>query len=133
MNRPLVLIVEDHALMRETLVNVLQIEGMDTLIADCGEQALVLLGVSTPDAVILDVELSGVLRGIDVLLAIRQNPRIASTFVVLHTSETGVAGMAEAKSADLVLIKPADLDQLLMLMRRFLSLTSARLDGIIPV
>jgi len=120
MNRPLVLIVEDHPLMRETLVNALQLEGMDTLIADGGDKALDLLCVSAPDLVILDVELPGALSGLDVLLAIRRNPRLASTVVVLHTSEPGVANMAEAKAADLVLVKPADLDQLLLLMQRLL-------------
>jgi CheY-like chemotaxis protein len=120
MNRSLVLIVEDHPLMRETLANALQLEGMDTLAADCGEKALDLLGVSAPDLVILDVELPGAFSGLDVLLAIRRNPRLASTGVVLHTSEPGVANLAEAKAADLVLLKPADLDQLLLLMRRLL-------------
>jgi DNA-binding response OmpR family regulator len=120
MNKSLVLIVEDHPLMRETLPNALQLEGMDTLTVDRGDQALVLLRVSSPDLVILDVELPGALSGLDVLLAIRREPRIASTVVVLHTSEPGVANMAEAEAADLVLLKPADLDQILMLMQRFL-------------
>lgn len=121
MNIPLVLIAEDHRLMRETLASALQLEGMDTLTVDSGEEALVLLRVNSPDLVLLDVELAGSMSGLDVLLAIRKDPRLASTVVVLHTSEPGVVRMAEARAADLVLVKPADLDQIRMLMQRLLN------------
>ncbi len=126
MNRPLVLIAEDHRLMRETLVSALQLEGMDTLAVERGEQALVMLGASSPDLVLLDVELAGSMSGFDVLLAIRQDARLASTAVVLHTSEPGVASMAEAEAADLVLLKPVDVEQLLILVERLLNRSGQR-------
>ena len=94
---------------------------MTTLTVDCGDQALVLLGASSPNLVLLDVELVGSMSGLDVLTAMRKDPRFASTPVVLHTSEPGVARMAEAKAADLVLVKPVDVDQLLVLLERLLN------------
>lgn len=120
MNKPLVLIVEDHPLMHETLAMTFQLEGMDTLMTDCGDEGLRLLHTSSPDLVVLDVELAGSMTGLDVLLANRKDPRLASTLVVLHTSEPGIATMAESRAADLVLLKPANLDQLLMLTQRLL-------------
>lgn len=120
MNKPLVLIVEDHALMRESLAMAFQLEGMDTLTTDCGDLGLRLLHTSSPDLVVLDVELAGSKTGLDVLLAIRKDPRFAATLVVLHTSEPGIATMAESRAADLVLLKPANLDQLLTLTQRLL-------------
>ena len=119
-NSPMVLIVEDHPMMRETLANMFRLEGMDTLVVDRGDQALVMLRTGSPDLVMLDVELAGEMSGLDVLLAIRSDPRYAATPVVLHTCEPAVANMPEAKTADLVLLKPADLDQLLRLTQRLI-------------
>jgi CheY-like chemotaxis protein len=124
MMAPLVLVVEDHQLLRETLVRLLQLEGIDTLAVDSGDQALALLRENSPNLVLLDMELPGAMSGMDVLYAIRNTPDLSSTLVVLHTAEPCAANLPEAQAADLVVLKPADSDQLLTLIHRLLSVTN---------
>jgi len=120
MSKSLVLIVDDHPVMRDTLVQVFRWEPVNTLTAENGVQALAMLREIAPNLIILDVEMPGGVSGIDVLKAVRRNPRLAETPVILHTSESGVANLPEADAADLVLLKPADPDHLIMMVERLL-------------
>jgi CheY-like chemotaxis protein len=103
-----------------TLVEILHWEDIDTVTAGTGKEALNLLREQCPDLVILDMELPGGMRGIDVLRCIRADPRLSTTPVVLHTAEPGVMSLIEAEAADLVLLKPVSPDDLLTLVQRLL-------------
>ena len=112
--------------MRETLAQVFRWEPVNTLMAESGVEALTMMRGIAPDLIILDVEMPGGMSGIDVLKAVRRNPRLAETPVILHTSEAGVTSLPEANAADLVLLKPADPDHLIMMAERLLAPRPAR-------
>jgi two-component system, OmpR family, phosphate regulon response regulator PhoB len=126
MTKSLVLIVEDHPDMLETLVKIYQLADFDTITAIDSKQTLFWLRKKAPDLVILDMELPGDLNGLDILRAIREDRKLSSTPVILHTAQPGVSNLPAAQAADLVLLKPVNPDDLIMLSHRLLNQAPAR-------
>lgn len=118
--KPIVLIVEDNPTMRKTLARVVEMEDMDVLTAARAHGVLKMVKEHNPDAIILDVDLGKGANGIDLLRAIKRHPKYASTPVILHTSESGISTVQESQLADLTIIKPADPDELVVLIKRVL-------------
>lgn len=119
-DRPLVMVVEDHRDMQEMLVDLFQLAHIDALGAGRGDEALALMHDTPPDVVILDIDLPGDMNGLDVLRAIREDEALAATRVVMLTAQNVAARTPDTEAADLVLLKPADPDHLLRLVRRLL-------------
>jgi CheY-like chemotaxis protein len=118
MTQPTVLIVEDNQSLRQSLMMIFEMEGIHTLAAEDGHDAVAVLRKCSPTVVLLDMQLPGSVSGLDLLAAIRRNPRLAATRVVLHTAESHASSLPEAETADLVVVKPADIDDLLTMIRR---------------
>ena len=78
----LVLVVEDETGIADILVAYLQRDGLRTLHADDGQQALRLFRQARPDIVLLDIHLPG-MDGVDVLKNIRSD---SSTPVIMITA-----------------------------------------------
>ena len=107
MQRPLILVVEDHREIADVLQAYLRREGMDCLWAEDGEQALRLHQLNKPDLVILDAMLP-LLSGPQVLAEIR---RRGDTPVMMATAvgddvENDYGG-ATAAGLSAVLFDPA--------------------------
>jgi PleD family two-component response regulator len=81
------------------------------------KEALDRLAVSAPDLVLLDIRLGVEISGEDILYQIRSNPRFDNTRVVVTTAYPRLAEPI-TELADLVLIKPVEIDQLKNLMQR---------------
>jgi CheY-like chemotaxis protein len=81
MTRPLVLVVDDDAGMRETLVEILEAAGVDSQSAADGEAAITMLGKTRYDVVVMDVRLPG-RDGVSILEEIGQPPPV----VILMTA-----------------------------------------------
>jgi DNA-binding response OmpR family regulator len=109
-----ILLAEDDAPLRGILAYALQMEGFTVLTADDGFEALTIARRERPLVVILDVCMPR-MRGDDVCRALRSDPGLRSTFVVLISalpaSEAEV--IARECDADLFLRKPLDHDVLL--------------------
>lgn len=73
MKRPLVLVVDDDAGMRETLVDILEAAGVESVSAPDGEAAIVMLQRTQYDVVVMDVRLPG-RDGVSVLQEIGEPP-----------------------------------------------------------
>ncbi|MCU0965019.1 MAG: response regulator [Burkholderiaceae bacterium] len=80
-----ILVVDDTPANVKLLVDVLGAKGYTVSSAANGEEALVRIGVSPPDLVLLDIMMPG-LSGYDVCRRIRANPATALLPVVLCTS-----------------------------------------------
>jgi class 3 adenylate cyclase len=80
-----ILVVDDTPANVKLLVDVLSAKGYAVSSAVNGEEALVRIGVSPPDLVLLDIMMPG-LSGYDVCRRIRANPATALLPVVLCTS-----------------------------------------------
>lgn len=81
----LIVVMEDDAGTRTLVASVLKKDGHEVLQAEDGAQGLSLVETRKPDLVISDVQMPQ-LNGFQMLAALRQNPEIAATPVILLTS-----------------------------------------------
>ena len=104
--RQLVLIADDNADMRAHLDRVLSAHWETVLVAD-GESALAATKELHPDAIVTDVMMPG-LNGFDFVAAIRADPALAATPVLMLSARAGAEAVAEgfAGGADDYLPKP---------------------------
>ena len=113
-----ILLAEDDGPLRGILSYVLQMEGFSVLTAEDGFVAMTIARRERPIVAILDV-LMPRMGGDDVCCALRSDPALRSTFVVLISSLP--AGEAEEIArecdADLFLRKPLDHDVLLQIIK----------------
>ncbi len=104
--RQLVLIADDNADMRAHLGRVLSAHWETVLVAD-GESALAAAQELRPDAIVTDVMMPG-LDGFDLVAAIRADPALAATPVLMLSARAGTEAIDEgfAGGADDYLPKP---------------------------
>lgn len=104
--RQLVLIADDNADMRAHLDRVLSAHWETVLVAD-GESALAVAKELRPDAIVTDVMMPG-LTGFDLVAAIRADPALAATPVLMLSARAGTEAIDEgfAGGADDYLPKP---------------------------
>ena len=120
MTQPFVLVVEDNREMQALVIQILQLAGMDARGVGRGDDALTLMVREAPTLVLLDVDLPGLISGLDVLGAIRSDKRLATTKVILLTAKHAATRTPEAEAADLVMLKPVDAEQLIVLAERLI-------------
>jgi DNA-binding NtrC family response regulator len=123
--QPRVLVVEDDAVVRQLLGDILQEAGYQSVGAPTGEAAIAELNRQTFDAVLLDVNLPGI-QGMDVL-RIGQTLQTDTPFIVMTafgTVDTAVEAM-KSGAYDYV-SKPFRTEELLLTLKRALEETSLR-------
>ena len=121
---PLVLVVEDRPTDRELLVDLLDNSGYELLESETAEEAVRLALEWKPDLVIADM-LVPEMDGLDLARAVRANPAIAQTPIMLYTAADELwelERLAHAAGVSLVLRKPAD-------PREVLSAVESLVDG----
>ena len=111
MDKPFVLIVEDDPDVAQLYDSLLETAGCTTEISRTGEAALARLSVTVPDVVVLDLNLPSQVSGITVLQQIRADSRLPDTRVIVVTGHPDLVDDVQGQ-ADLVLIKPVDVDQI---------------------
>ncbi len=94
---PRVLIVDDDAMVRETMREYVEELGYDVREAGCAEDALAVIAEALPDLVLLDVRMPGI-TGIELCRQLKADPATRLIPVVLLTGEreleSRVAGLA---------------------------------------
>jgi CheY-like chemotaxis protein len=106
-----ILVVEDDAGIRQTVVECLEFEGYAVRQAASGSEAFAELSRALPSLVFLDMIMPG-MSGQEVLAKLRAQPETASLPIVVMTAATPVlSGPVEGASA--LLAKPFDLHALL--------------------
>jgi DNA-binding response OmpR family regulator len=117
-----ILVVEDDTVLASLEAEILTARGYTVAIAVDGERAISALSQSTPDLVVLDLELPGTMNGWDVLRALRT---FARTPVLLTSAETEVRkyirSSGETKSTLDHLPKPYPMQTLLKRIERMLA------------
>jgi PleD family two-component response regulator len=121
MNMLQVLIIEDDKDTAGFFKTVLELVGFECEIILSAKEALSTLSVCAPDLILLDIRLGVEISGEDILYQIRSNPRFDKTRVVITTAYPRLAEPI-TNLADLVLVKPIEIDQLKNLMQRLGSL-----------
>jgi two-component system, OmpR family, alkaline phosphatase synthesis response regulator PhoP len=109
-----ILIADDEAhirvLMEQTLED-LEDEGVELLVACNGAEALDMIRSELPELAFLDVMMPK-MNGFEVCEAVKQDPALRNTFVVILTAKGQEFDIAKGKSvgADLYMTKPFDPD-----------------------
>lgn len=114
--RPLILIVDDELLIRESLAGALTERGYETLTAAGGEEALELFETHNISAMVTDIYMGGT-DGFTLINALRGRGKTLPIIVMSGgTLGTSRLGLAKKIGADATLEKPfktRELDQLL--------------------
>lgn len=110
MSNPSAMIIEDDYDLSVIFAEALQAAGFTSEIIRDGNAALERLSTTTPDVVILDLQLPEV-SGPEILDHIRIDPRLEKTPVIVATAHPHIAEGLR-KQANLVLIKPISFSQL---------------------
>jgi CheY-like chemotaxis protein len=114
-----VLVIDNDASMVELLSYVFQQEGLTVHRALDGAEGVMLAAAYKPDVIVCDL-LMGRLDGFQVLQAIRANPELSHTTVIVVSAKCYKPDIARAKAlgADAFLVKPFDRHDLLAAMNR---------------
>jgi CheY-like chemotaxis protein len=111
-----ILIAEDHADLREIFATVLRRAGYTVNIAANGHEAMQFLNRGLPDLLLLDINMPGP-SGLEILRYIRQSQKPVKVIVITANSQAGRT--AEADMADLFLLKPVRMTEVVQLANRF--------------
>lgn len=116
MDKPFALIVEDDRDIVALFRHVLDLAGYQTEIALSGSVAVDALFRTTPDILLLDLNLPGV-SGVEILSKMRADERLRNVPVVVITAHSHLIETMTIKP-QLVLIKPVNIDQMTNLILR---------------
>ena len=105
--RPRVLVVDDSALSRRTLRQILEPAGYDVAEAEDGLSALERYFLDKPDIVLLDLVMKG-MYGLDVLTKLRELDAEAKVVVVSADIQTSSKELVEQAGAKAFVNKPFD-------------------------
>lgn len=105
------LIIEDNHDICMFFDTVLRMEGFECDLAGSAKLALYRLAITQPDLILLDMRLRSEIGGDDILIQIRSNPRLEKAQVIVVTAYPEMVDPV-SHLADLVLLKPVDMDQL---------------------
>jgi two-component system chemotaxis response regulator CheY len=124
-----VLIVEDQPDLRESLADLLELQGYRVDTAANGQEALAhLRGASPPQVILLDLRMP-VMDGWAFRHEQQQSPALAVIPVVVVSGEADVGKEARALHAAGHLVKPIDLEALLDLLTRYCQKPAEGLDS----
>ncbi len=117
--RPVVILAERDALVRDLLATALQRLNLKVVTAAEGDEALTLCYQQPPGLLITDIWLPR-LNGLDLIRRLKQEDRLAHTQVIIITSLGFPEVVAEAAALGVqdFLIKPVDTEELLARVQR---------------
>lgn len=119
LEKPLVCVIDDNPDLSFIFTAVLDKMGFQVKTINDGQEALTFLQTHAPILVVLDVNMPYV-SGLEVLNHIRNNPELNETKVIIITGDTQAVSTPEAKLADLLLVKPVEVEHLIVIVERLL-------------
>ena len=114
---PLALIVEDDEDIRLLFSNALESGGFEVVTAASAKEGIRMLDKHTPDIAFIDMNMPE-FPGTIVLAHIKATPQLARTKSVVVTANTRSDSRAEELGADLFLLKPVPIADMLRMARR---------------
>ena len=103
-----VLVVDDDRKIRELLYNFLTLKGYKVITASSGEEALEIAKSETPQAILMDIRMSGI-DGMETCRTLRAEEEIRHVPVILITAYGAVREETEDAGADDLVEKPFDM------------------------
>ncbi len=117
-SQPCVLVVEDESAQREVLKYNLEAEGFDVVMAENGDEAMLLVAEENPDLIVLDWMLPNV-SGIEVCRRVKANPETRNIPIIMlsaRSEETDRVRGLETGADDYV-VKPYSVVELMARLR----------------
>jgi len=116
-----ILLVEDYEGFRNSLKQLLELEGYAVIEAETGEEALEHTQKSRPDLILMDLTLPGI-DGLEATRKIREIPEVQSTPIIALSAYDAEDFRHEAKMAgcDDYATKPIDFDHFTKILRQLL-------------
>jgi two-component system sensor histidine kinase/response regulator len=108
------LVVDDNNILRDSLADILRLEGYQVVAAQNGRQALEIMEVLAPDLVLSDISMPE-MDGVDFYRAVRQRPEwgtIPFIFLTAYSVKYEVAAAQELSAED-ILVKPVEFELLI--------------------
>lgn len=112
-SRETVMVVDDEPLVCDLLVQFLNLRGYHALGVRNGQDALRLVDEIHPDAILVDMIMPG-MAGIDVLRTLREKEYPGGIIIMTGSHNEELLGEAWSLGPHELLVKPVDLDRLLM-------------------
>ncbi|HEX4055762.1 MAG TPA: response regulator [Tepidisphaeraceae bacterium] len=129
--QPLILVVDDQAIIREPIAARLTAEGYRTIQADNGHSAIALMRQHRPELVLLDVAMPK-MSGLTVLQLIRQDSTLASVPVIMLTAikdRRVLTNAAQLGVRDYLLKTNFSLSEMLARVAKYLPVPSSSASG----
>lgn len=111
-----VLVVDDEQLVRDLLVQYLNLRGYRALGVRDGSDAIKMIEQAPPDLVLLDLFLPG-MNGVEVLRRLRQKEFAGAVIIITGSHDEEVLEEAWALNPQEVLTKPIDLERMLSIIQ----------------
>lgn len=115
-----ILIAEDNPDLRQIFTVAFTRYHYEVLLAEDGQAALDLLENVKPDLLVLDINMPKV-NGLEVLQRVRARPDLKQIKIMIVTGNVIAGNSPEAEAADLLLIKPVGLLDMIKLAERLLT------------
>ncbi|HRE11540.1 MAG TPA: response regulator [Ignavibacteria bacterium] len=114
-------VVEDEGIVAMDISKCLTSLGYEVVfVSDSGEKVIELMKESTPDLILMDVELKGQLNGLDTARIIKEKYDVRVVFLTAFEDETTLNRIGEL-SPDGYLVKPFEDEQLEGTLKRVLN------------
>ena len=108
------MVVEDEALVRSMLAEVLTEEGWDVIEAECGDEAVLLLDQAPmPDLLVTDVHMPGAADGYEVVRQARARCAVLPIVVTTGRPEQGRPLLGDAGARTALVLKPFRIEAML--------------------
>jgi two-component system, OmpR family, alkaline phosphatase synthesis response regulator PhoP len=120
-----VLIADDNPDLRIIFARAFDKRYFEVSMAEDGQEALEALQNEIPDVVVLDVDMPR-LSGLSVLSYIRQNAQMNDLKVIVVTGNSMASQAPEAALADLFLVKPVSISELVTFAQRLIAMSNSK-------
>jgi diguanylate cyclase (GGDEF)-like protein/PAS domain S-box-containing protein len=117
MKKTVILIIDDDSNLRKTLADILQFKGYETLTAGDGAEGLSILRKNAVDLALIDLGLPDI-SGLDLLSRIRTDHPATAVIILTGNASLESAIEATSRGAYSYLIKPYEIDQMMVQIRR---------------
>lgn len=117
MDKARILIIDDDPSLRKTLSDILRIKGYEIVAAASGAEGLAMLEGNAVNVALIDLGLPDI-SGLDLLEKVKAGHPIVEAIILTGNATLDSAVTATQKGAFSYLLKPYDIDQLLLQVRR---------------
>jgi DNA-binding response OmpR family regulator len=125
MNKPIILVCDDSDVILHLVAFALQAQGFEVIAAGSTDEIYLKMESSKPTLILLDLNIP-LAGGAAVLEKLKTNTETNQIPVVLFSGENKLQEIAEELKADGFLQKPFDVNELVNVVRKFISRTESQ-------